>query len=183
MDNNNNSTQVDSDLLWYVDNYILLKDYYERTISRIAARCVRMGNIAMEDYPYYSYILDVLDEISETGDFILEHTELASYVEQKIKGGMQGLKKDLKDYKHELQNNASPEMIKEDALEVERLKKALGATDKSIDPTVGAGMNVEELMDKLLNQNEETKAAFEDRNQTLSEDHIEQPLSEGKNEE
>lgn len=36
--------------LWYVDNYILLKDYYDRTISRIAARCVRKGNIAIEDY-------------------------------------------------------------------------------------------------------------------------------------
>mgnify|MGYP001535374820 CR=1 FL=1 len=35
--------------LWYVDNYILLKDYYDRTISRIAARCVRKGNIAIED--------------------------------------------------------------------------------------------------------------------------------------
>lgn len=38
--------------LWYLDNYILLKDYYDRTISRIAARCVRMGNIAMEEYPF-----------------------------------------------------------------------------------------------------------------------------------
>ena len=39
--------------LWYVDNYILLKDYYDRTISRIAARCVRKGNIAIEDYPFF----------------------------------------------------------------------------------------------------------------------------------
>ena len=30
---------------WYVDNYILLKEYYDMTISRIAARCVRSGNI------------------------------------------------------------------------------------------------------------------------------------------
>ena len=56
--------------LWYVDNYILLKDYYDRTISRIAARCVRKGNIAIEDYPFFGYILDVLEEISETGEYI-----------------------------------------------------------------------------------------------------------------
>ena len=62
--------------LWYLDNYILLKDYYDRTISRIAARCVRMGNIAMEEYPFYGYILDVLEEISDTGDYILQHKEL-----------------------------------------------------------------------------------------------------------
>ena len=55
--------------LWYVDNYILLKDYYDRTISRIAARCVRKGNIAIEDYPFFGYILDVLEEISETGEY------------------------------------------------------------------------------------------------------------------
>ena len=41
---------------WYVDNYVLLKTYYDMTISRIAARCVRSGNIAMEDYKHYNYI-------------------------------------------------------------------------------------------------------------------------------
>ena len=46
-----------NDDLWYVDNYILLKDYYDRTISRVAARCVRKGNIAMEEYEHYGYIL------------------------------------------------------------------------------------------------------------------------------
>ena len=81
--------------LWYVDNYILLKDYYDRTISRIAARCVRKGNIAIEDYPFFGYILDVLEEISETGEYILQHRELYPYVERKIAGGLNGLKKTL----------------------------------------------------------------------------------------
>ena len=67
---------------WYVDNYILLKDYYDRTISRIAARCVRSGNIALEEYPFYGYVLDVLEEISETGDYIIEHPDLHPYVEK-----------------------------------------------------------------------------------------------------
>ena len=71
-----NIGNVDKKLLWYVDNYVLLKDYYDRTISRIAARCIRKGNIAIEEYPFYGYILDVLEEISETGDLILSHKEL-----------------------------------------------------------------------------------------------------------
>ena len=76
---NASAAGVSKETLWYLDNYILLRDYYDRTISRIAARCVRMGNIAMEEYPHYNYILDVLQEISETGNFVLSHKELYPY--------------------------------------------------------------------------------------------------------
>lgn len=144
--------------LWYLDNYILLKDYYDRTISRIAARCVRMGNIAMEEYPFYGYILDVLEEISDTGDYILQHKELYPYVEKKIAGGLNELKKTLSEYQEELRNNSSPEMIKEDALEIEKMKEALGAvTTVADDPTLGAGMNMDQLMDKLMAQDQANK--------------------------
>lgn len=139
---------------WYVDNYVLLKDYYDRTISRIAARCVRSGNIAMEEYPFYGYVLDVLEEISETGDYILSHPDLYSYVEKRIAGGINTLKKNLNEYKTELKNNASPEMIKQDKDELKKMKEALGAIDKSEDPTVGAGMSMDEVVDKLLQQNQ-----------------------------
>ena len=61
-ENNNNAVSKES--LWFVDNYIVLIDYYDRTISRIAARCIRSGNIALEEYRYYSYVLDVLEEIT-----------------------------------------------------------------------------------------------------------------------
>lgn len=144
--------------LWYLDNYILLKDYYDRTISRIAARCVRMGNIAMEEYPFYGYILDVLEEISDTGDYILQHKELYPYVEKKIVGGLNELKKTLSEYQEELRNNSSPEMIKEDASEIEKMKEALGAvTTVADDPTLGAGMNMDQLMDKLMAQDQANK--------------------------
>ena len=144
--------------LWYLDNYILLKDYYDRTISRIAARCVRMGNIAMEEYPFYGYILDVLEEISDTGDYILQHKELYPYVEKKIAGGLNELKKTLSEYQEELRNNSSPEMIKEDASEIEKMKEALGAvTTVADDPTLGAGMNMDQLMDKLMAQDQANK--------------------------
>ena len=144
--------------LWYLDNYILLKDYYDRTISRIAARCVRMGNIAMEEYPFYGYILDVLEEISDTGDYILQHKELYPYVEKKIAGGLNELKKTLSEYQEELRNNSPPEMIKEDASEIEKMKEALGAvTTVADDPTLGAGMNMDQLMDKLMAQDQANK--------------------------
>lgn len=147
--------------LWYVDNYILLKDYYDRTISRIAARCVRKGNIALEDYPFYGYILDVLEEISETGDYILRHRELYPYVERKVAGGMNGFNRTLNEYKEELRRNSTPDMIKSDAREIEKMKKALEVVDKAEDPTVGAGMGMEQLMEKLLQEDSEAKAKVE----------------------
>lgn len=144
---------------WYVDNYILLKDYYDRTISRIAARCVRKGNIAIEEYPFYNYILDVLEEISETGDYILSHQALYPYVEKRIPGGINTLKKHLREYKMELQNNSSPEMIKQDRNELKKMKEALGAIDKSTDPTAGAGMSADEVINKLLKQNQKSPSS------------------------
>ncbi len=155
MDQNNTSrlSPVSEEVLWYLNNYLLLRDYYDRTVSRIAARCVRKGNIAIEEYPFYSYILDVLEEISEVGDYILSHKELYPYVEQKIKGGLAAFKKDLNEYQLELQKNSSPDMIKEDASELNKMKDALGPVSKTEDPTVGAGMNMDQLMEKLLKEN------------------------------
>lgn len=143
---------------WYVDNYVLLKDYYDRTISRIAARCVRRGNIAMEEYPHYAYILDVLEEISETGEYIVEHPNLYPYVEKKIAGGIAALKKNLQEFNTELQNNASPDMIKQDKDELAKMKAALGEIDKSKDPTAGAGMSMDEVVEKLMRDQQKSEA-------------------------
>ena len=152
---------------WYVDNYILLKEYYDMTISRIAARCVRSGNIAIEEYKHYAYVLDVLEEISETGEYIIAHPDLYGYVDKKIPGGVNALKKNLNEFKTELQHNASPDMIKQDKNELKKMKAALGEIDKSEDPTVGAGMSMDDVVNKLMQQNnvkpnfsdEERKAA------------------------
>ena len=138
--------------LWYLNNYMMLRDYYDRTISRIAARCVRMGNIAIEEYPFYNYILDVLEEIRDTGDYVLEHPALYPYIEEKIKGGMQTFKNNLQQYKQELLNNSAPEMIRDAPSELKNAKQILGNIDKSVDPTVGAGMNADELINKLMEE-------------------------------
>ena len=157
------NTMVSSESLWYVENYIVLIDYYDRTISRIAARCVRMGNIAIEEYKFYPYILDVLEEICDTGNYIIEHEELYPYVERKIAGGIEALKENLALYQQELTNNQSPDMLKADPNEVKKLNEAMSNFDKAVDPTVGAGMNIDDLMSKLMAENAiETKDDFID---------------------
>ena len=148
-----NNTVVSKESLWYVDNYIVLIDYYDRTISRIAARCVRQGNIALEEYKFYPYILDVLEEICDTGNYILEHKELYPYVEKRIAGGIEALKKNLSLYQDELTNNQSPDMLRADPNEAKKMNEVMSNFDKSVDPTVGAGMNIDELMEKLMAEN------------------------------
>ncbi|MCQ2734920.1 MAG: hypothetical protein MJ212_03095 [Alphaproteobacteria bacterium] len=162
-----NSTTVSKESLWYVDNYIVLVDYYDRTISRIAARCVRMGNIAIEEYKFYPYVLDVLEEICDTGNYIIEHTELHPYVNKKIAGGIEALKRNLSIHQQELTNNQTPEMLKPDANEITKINEAMSNFDKSVDPTVGAGMNIDELMNKLMaEQNSEKENSKETNKET-----------------
>ncbi len=160
---------------WYVDNYVLLKDYFDRTISRVAARCVRKGNIAVEEYEHYGYILDVLDEICETGDYILAHQELYPYVEKKIAGGLSSLKKTLEEFKLELKNNASPEMIKQDKDELKKMKEALGTIDKSQDPTVGAGMSMDEVVEKLMQKQQSASSEPQPTQQPQTQPVQQQP--------
>lgn len=156
------NVQVPKEVLWYLDNYILLKDYLDRTISRIAARCIRKGNIAVEQYPFYGYILDVLEEISETGEYILAHKGLYPLVEKKIQGGMLAFKKNLGEYKQELKSNSTPDMIKQDInQELDKMKEALGMVDKAQDPTAGAGMSMDEVIEKLMNKQAAGVAATE----------------------
>lgn len=147
------NTSVSKETLWYVDNYIVLLDYYDRTISRIAARCVRMGNIAIEEYKFYPYILDVLEEICDTGNYILEHEELYPYVEKKIAGGIKALQNNLSLYQQELTNNQSPEMLRADPNESKKMNEVMSNFDKAVDPTAGAGMNIDDLMNKLMAEN------------------------------
>ena len=97
--------------------------------------------------------MDVLEEISETGEYILSHPNLYGYVDKKIPGGVNALKKNLNEFKSELEHNASPDMIKQDKNELNKMKEALGEMDKSSDPTVGAGMSMDEVVNKLMAQN------------------------------
>ncbi|MBP5698896.1 MAG: hypothetical protein J6W96_05170 [Alphaproteobacteria bacterium] len=161
----NNDIEVIKESLWYIDNYILIKDYYDRTISRIAARCIRKGNIAIEDYPFYPYIVDVLEELCETGDYIIEHSELHPYVEKKIQGGVAALKKNLQLYKEECEKNSTQEMMAKKDADLSAAKDAFsGFTDLASDPTRGAGQSIDEVVAKLVAEQEKLieKKADED---------------------
>ncbi len=141
--------------LWYIDNYVLIRDYYDRTVSRIAARCIRKGNIAVEDYPFFPYIIDVLEELCETGDYIIEHKELHPYVEKKIKGGIEALRNNLDLYKQELERNASVEMTAKQDEDLSAAKDAFsGFTDQADNPTAGAGQSIDEVVAKLMAEQE-----------------------------
>lgn len=144
---------VTEDDLWLIDNYIVLIDYYDRTISRIAARCVRQGNIALEEYKFYPYVLDVLEEICDTGEAIMNNKALYPYVERRIAGGVEALQNNLAIFQSELTNNQSPDMLKTDPNETQKLNEAMSNFDKAVDPTAGAGMNIDELMQKLMAEN------------------------------
>lgn len=166
--------KVDNKTLWYLNNFIILKDYYDRTISRISARCIRLGNIAIEDYEYYGYILDVLDEICDTGDFIIEHKELHPYVEKKIAGGMASLRKNLAEFKSELEHNASPDMLKENPNELDIFKKALN--DVGGNGTEGAGMSSDELMKKLMNEQNTDQSQYMKADNSLDSQNSEKKV-------
>ncbi|MBO5038014.1 MAG: hypothetical protein J6C85_00955 [Alphaproteobacteria bacterium] len=146
---------VTKESLWYIDNYVLIRDYYDRTVSRIAARCIRQGNIAVEDYPFYPYIIDVLEELCETGDYILEHKELHPYVEKKIKGGIPALEQNLDLYKQELVRNSSVDMAAKKDADLAAAKDAFsGFTDQADNPTKGAGQSIDDVVAKLMAEQE-----------------------------
>ena len=137
----NDEISVTKESLWYIDNYVLIRDYYDRTVSRIAARCIRMGNIAVEDYPFYPYII--------------EHKELHPYVEKKIKGGVAALEKNLSLYKQELERNSSVDMAAKKEADLSAAKDAFGGfTDQSDDPTKGAGQSIDDVVAKLMAEQE-----------------------------
>ena len=147
---------VTKESLWYIDNYVLIRDYYDRTVSRIAARCIRKGNIAVEDYPFYSYIIDVLDELCETGDYIIERKELHPYVEKKIKGGVQALKDNLSLYKKELESNQTVEMKAKKDADLSAAKDVFSNfEDKANNPLKGSGASIDEVVAKLVAQQNE----------------------------
>lgn len=149
----NDEIAITKESLWYIDNYVLIRDYYDRTVSRIAARCIRQGNIAVEDYPFYTYIIDVLEELCETGDYILEHKELHPFVEKKIKGGIEALRQNLSLYKQELERNSSVEMNAKKDADLSAAREAFGGfTDQSTDedPTKGAGQSIDDVVAKLM---------------------------------
>ncbi len=111
--------------LWNFDHFMRLKTYYDQTISRTSARCVHLGGLELSQYPYFGYILDLLDEILTFGMEIIT-PPYAQIVRDRYKGGEAALKKVLMEYKAEFDSNAPPEML-EDEETMDDIKDRLGS--------------------------------------------------------
>lgn len=111
--------------LWNFDHFMRLKTYYDQTISRTSARCVHLGGLELSQYPYFGYILDLLDEILTFGMEIIT-PPYARIVRERYKGGEAALKKILMEYKAEFDSNAPPEMLEEEET-MDDIKNRLGS--------------------------------------------------------
>ncbi len=103
-----------------------LKTYYDQTISRTSARCVHLGGLELSQYPYFGYILDLLDEILTFGMEILT-PPYAKIIQERYKGGEPALKKILREFKNEFDSNAPPEMLADEGDSVDDVKNKLGS--------------------------------------------------------
>lgn len=119
--------------LWNFDHFMRLKSYYDQTISRTSARCVHLGGLELSQYPYYGYILDLLDEILTYGMEILTPPYTA-IVRDRYKGGDAALRKVLLEFKKEFEDNAPPEMLSEEEESLEEIKNRLGSLASKSEP-------------------------------------------------
>jgi len=113
------------DQLWNFDHFMRLKTYYDQTISRTSARCVHLGGLELSQYPYFGYILDLLDELLTFGMEIVT-PPYAKIVRERYKGGDAALRKILMEFKAEFDSNAPPEMLEEEET-MDDIRERLGA--------------------------------------------------------
>lgn len=112
--------------LWNFEHFMRLKTYYDQTISRTSARCVHLGGLELSQYPYFGYILDLLDEILTFGMEIIT-PPYAQIVRERYKGGEPALKRILMEYKAEFDSNAPPEMLEDEGESIDDIKDRLGS--------------------------------------------------------
>lgn len=124
--------------IWNFDHFMRLKNYYDATISRTSARCVHLGGLEMSQYPYYGYILDLLDEILTYGMEILT-PPYSGIIRDRYKGGLPALKKLLSEFKKEFEDNAPPEMMGDNGESLDEIKNRLGSLADTDEPEGNIG--------------------------------------------
>lgn len=132
-DGSTNPYGLTIDQLWNFDHFMRLKTYYDQTISRTSARCVHLGGLELSQYPYFGYILDLLDEILTFGMEILT-PPYAAIVRDRYKGGDAALRKLLAEFKKEFEDNAPPEMLSEEEESLDEVKNRLGSLADNSEP-------------------------------------------------
>ena len=120
-----NSYNLTTEQLWNFDHFVRLKDYYDQTISRTSARCVHLGGLELTQYPYFGYILDLLDEILTFGGELLGDAVYAGIIRDRYKGGEPAMRKHLAQFKKDFEDNAPPEMLDDDD-SMDDIKNRLG---------------------------------------------------------
>lgn len=118
--------KLTTEQLWNFDHFMRLKDYYDQTISRTSARCVHLGGLELTQYPYFGYILDLLDEILTFGAELTGNPVYAGIIRDRYKGGEPALRKILAQFKKDFEENAPPEMLPDDD-SMDDIKDRLGA--------------------------------------------------------
>lgn len=147
--------------LWNFDHFMRLKTYYDQTISRTSARCVHLGGLELSQYPYFGYILDLLDEILTFGMEIIT-PPYAKIVQERYKGGAAALKKVLMEYKAEFDSNAPPEML-DDEESMDDIKERLGSlADKNeVEEEIGpAPDGFESPVEQVVQPHMQTEASM-----------------------
>ncbi|MCP4394693.1 MAG: hypothetical protein GY804_10575 [Alphaproteobacteria bacterium] len=147
---------LDKQLLWEFNYFLELCSYYDRTMSRIAARCVQQG-IKMEQYSHVSYAFDVLEEMVSVGRSILKNTESAEIIESVISGGVSGFEKMITHYAEEFSSvTGEDEELAADVLNVEdrdMFVNQLGFVDRaSDDGKADASEEEKEVLDVIEEQ-------------------------------
>lgn len=133
--------QGDADQLgWAFNDFLDLVEHMERTQSRIAARCIRLGGIAMEAYPHYGYLVDVYAEILETGEALLNTAGIDALAADHLQGGRAGMEALLKDCRLYYEDSTETEGERERLADVEAFRRQVAVDD---------GDNSEELDDSF----------------------------------
>ena len=110
---------------WAYENFKRLIAYYDATISRTSARCVRLGGISLNEYPYYEYILDVMKEIIDTAKELEKIPNIQNLIAGDFPGGIAGFTKLVDGLRTDFMTNAPPEMAEKE-VNLENVKSNLG---------------------------------------------------------
>ncbi len=115
---------------WEMANFMRQKNLYEEATNWISARCVRLGNMDKTEYPYYGFVVDLMNELKENIQNLLENQLLEEVIDAEVPGGREGMQNLLKALEKELED--LPENLKpvEEKNEVDP-RQVLGEMDTS----------------------------------------------------
>ncbi len=115
---------------WEIANFMRQKNLYEEATNWISAHCVRLNNMDKTEYPYYGFVVDLMNELKENIQNLLENQLLEEVIDTEVPGGREGMENLLEALEKELED--LPENLKpaQEQNEVDP-RKILGEMDTS----------------------------------------------------